>query len=919
MEKSLSYSFSENYLEKLAAHICKEYLSKNTDLSRVACVFGGRRPGLFLRREISKLTKKSFIPPRILTIDELVSRIISPGQALKAIGDLDAFYLIYQLAKENIPGLLKQRSSFSQFLPWAGEIVSFIEQLDLEDISNDSLATIQKSAAIGYEVPASINSLLKKIIKIRKNYHSRLKKNALTSRGMRYLMAADLAADNDLPEFDRLIFCNFFYLHSTEERIVRGFLEQGKAQCIFQGRAKEWPVLSKNAKGLNLDITPSQAKKDDFSYFLHQGFDMHSQICLLKNLLKKEVKPGRSTVIVLPRPASLVPLLSEISAEVKEFNVSMGYPLARSPLYELFYFLAKAQESAKSGKYYAKDYLALMKHPLVKTLEAGLKEPSLAGLVYKAEDALTGRKKSAIGGSLFISLDDIEKEPGLAALSDIHSLFFRAWESLTVFEEFCRVLENLLKVLLKKSRIGEFKFNLGVIDSVFSVKEDLANSSFSREVFQPNELWEIFQQRLQAQAIPFLGSPLKGLQILGLFETRSLNFDNVIILDANETVLPKLKIYEPLIPREVMLNLGLNRLEKEEEIQRYQFMRLIYGAKRVDLIYQENQQAQKSRFIEELLWKNQRKSKELLSKPIPKASFSIKTAGKNKLITKTPEMVAHLKKATYSASRVNTYLDCPLNFYYRYLLGFKEQEDLLAGPQSSCIGTFIHELLEETFARFKGKKPLINREFRNYFKAKRDEKFALEIAPRMKSDSFLLAKIIENRLDKFLDNEETRPVKELICLEAKCKSEIAIAGQLVNFQYTIDRIDRLEDDRILVIDYKSGASSYSPKRLSALEKMPLSRESLKDNIKSFQLPLYYYFTIKEFSRSKVNAELYSIRTLQRTPFISPADYPQRQRVAEICMEALNFLVSEIFDPEVGFCADKNKRRCQFCPYTYLCR
>ena len=315
-------------------------------------------------------------------------------------------------------------------------------------------------------------------------------------------------------------------------------------------------------------------------------------------------------------------------------------------------------------------------------------------------------------------------------------------------------------------KIGKFKFNLAVIDAIFSIKEDLANSLFSRESFMPVELWEIFLQKLEAQAIPFIGSPLKGLQILGLFETRSLNFDNVIILDVNESILPKLKIYEPLIPREVMLNLGLNRLEKEEEIQHYQFMRLIHSAKRVDLIYQENQQIEKSRFIEELLWKDQQKTKTLLSEPIPKASFSIKVSSPGQLIVKTPQIVDYLKKQTYSASRINTYLNCPLRFYYRYVLGFREQDDLLKEPQSSCIGTFIHELLEETFAKFKGKKPLIDQRFRDYFKARKDEKFALEIVPRMRSDSFLLGKIIENRLNKFLDNEKKRQVQELIRLES---------------------------------------------------------------------------------------------------------------------------------------------------------
>ena len=109
-------------------------------------------------------------------------------------------------------------------------------------------------------------------------------------------------------------------------------------------------------------------------------------------------------------------------------------------------------------------------------------------------------------------------------------------------------------------------------------------------------MFRIFMNKLDHKPIAFSASPLKGLQILGLLETRSLNFENVLILDVNENSLPKLKIYEPLVPREVMISLGLNRLEKEEEIQRYQFKRLLSGARKVYLIYEESSKKEKAGF-----------------------------------------------------------------------------------------------------------------------------------------------------------------------------------------------------------------------------------------------------------------------------------------------------------------------------------
>jgi ATP-dependent helicase/nuclease subunit B len=127
-------------------------------------------------------------------------------------------------------------------------------------------------------------------------------------------------------------------------------------------------------------------------------------------------------------------------------------------------------------------------------------------------------------------------------------------------------------------------------------------AAFGEETFEAEDLFKIFRNKLENETVAFSGSPLKGVQILGVLETRALNFGHVLVLDANESILPKLKIREPLIPRDVMISLGLDRLEKEEEIQRYQFSRLIASAGRVDLFYAESEEHHRSRFVEDLVW-----------------------------------------------------------------------------------------------------------------------------------------------------------------------------------------------------------------------------------------------------------------------------------------------------------------------------
>ncbi len=934
----VTYNFTDNFIDKVADFLCSNFLKEGKDLSKIACVFGGKRPALFLMRTLSKKIGSAFIPPSVFSIDELMEYIVSGANALPKVKQLDADYYVYNIAKKVAPSILRGRESFNEFLPWAKEIISFIEQLDLENISNESLIYVQKSAAIGYEIPENINILLQHIIEIRKTYHKVLNEKKIYSRGLIYLKAVEITNQRAFDEFEALLFCNFYYLHQTEQLVIKNIYAQGKGICIFQGNQDDWSVLDKTAKQFDIVIKSEDQASANYRLNLYQGFDMQSQVCIAREILKK-TNDQENTVIVVSQSEILIPLLSEISCCLDEFNVSMGYPLKRSSLYVLFNLIFKVQESKKENKYYSKDYLNLLKHPLVKNLKLGDESEVTRVLIHKIEDFLQGTEESSIGGSLFLSLSEVEKEDKIYVLTSrtlsnmrinvsaddcgivlrqLHKLFFEDWENISNFSMFSEKLRVLLNTLVDKSVIWKFPFNLKVIEKLYSIVEELESLSFYRESFKQEEIMEIFRQKLEEEKISFIGSPLRRTQVLGLFETRSLNFENVIVMDANESILPKLKVYEPLMPREVMLSLGLNRLEKEEEIQRYQFMRLISGAKNVHLIYEENQVKEKSRFIEELLWERQKQSNKIEIIPAVRASFVIKTSPQQKIIEKTPEMINFLKNETYSASRLDTYLNCPLGFYYRYVLGLKEKENLLERLESAYVGSFIHELLESAFSKFIGRKPIIDAKFEKYFFDIMEEKFEKEMAQRMKSDSFLLKGIITERLKKFLEKEIERNVSKIICLEDKCKGEMFLNNDSLQFSYIVDRIDEFKDNSIIIIDYKTGGVDVIPKKLSDLEDIEMTRKSIKEKIKSFQLPLYYHFISKRFPNIKVNAELYKLRTLERKPFICKTDYVHKEKIMKICLSGLEYIFSEIFNLNVPFIPDKDERKCKYCPFNGFC-
>ncbi len=937
----ITYNFGSDLIERVADILYNDFYKKGKSLDRVACVFGGKRPALFLKKSLSKKIKLSFLPPAIFSMDEFIHHIAFSNKTVPKISNLELYYLIYRLAKDKLHFADKKRVEFSQFLSWSKEIVSFIEQLDLEDIDNQLLLDIQKSASIGYEIPLSVNQLLRNIISIRKGYHDFLSEKKVFSRGMVYLKAAKSIERLDFSEFDKIFFCNLYHLHKTEKKILKALYKTEKCVFIFEGSAKRWPILKENSELFTQSIEPVNKKSDPAQLNFYEGFDTQSQVCLVRELLHK-IKNKSSTLILLPRPETLAPLLAEVGQEIDQFNVSLGYPLSRSSLYALFSYLFQAHQSRRGRNYYSRDYLGVIKHPFIKNMPIVKEALPSRILAHKIEEALSGGFKSSLSGSLFFSLKDLERDQKIKnacqktlssldydlksadyflIIEQMHSLFFRNWEKVNSLRKFSQSLEAVLDSLSERGLLLNFPLERKALDVMYEIKEELASLSFADSVFSLEQIWSIFKQQLDSARISFIGSPLKGVQILGLLETRSLQFENVLVLDANEGVLPKLKVAEPLIPSEVMLSLGLGRLKKTEEVQRYHFMRLVESAARVDLIWAKNQTLEKSRFVESIIWNKQKKGIKIDSSLIPKTSFSLSFPQPQAGVKKTKEVIEYLRNCVYSVSRINTYLECPLQFYYRYVLGLGKKEDLLEGVKDFQIGNFIHQLLFELYSKFLGKKPVFDQKFKDYFKKEFALKYEKEIKPRMHSDHFLLRGIIEARLLKFLEEEKNREadILKIEALEKEYTDTLDLENLTLNFKYIVDRIDLCRSNQLSLIDYKTGAKDIIPRRLSSLEKIGPDRRQIRDSIKSFQLPVYSVLLQKKFKDKNVNAYVYNLRTAEKISFPALVDHSQKEKVLDVCLKALKFIVSQIFDPNVLFEADQDLRRCSYCDFRNLCR
>lgn len=914
MSRIFTVDFTRPFIHELAGIIEREYISRGRGLGRLAVVFGGRRPALFLKKELARRMGRAFIPPRFFTINEFMDNVANTAGVLAPANDLEDCFEIYRLARTMTPGLLEGRATFAKFQPWAADILDLIGQLDIEDVADAVVENVQQSARIGYEVPEGINHLLAEVLCLRRAFHARLEEKKTASRGLQYLRASRSVAAWDASAYDEIIFANFFYFHRTEEAVVKDLHARGKATLVFQGDQRKWPVLERIARRFGCELkegpVPVPVK---FDLKVYSTADVHAEAATVRDILAGISDKGR-TVVVLPDPAALVPFLSALPDEAGELNVSMGYPLRRSSLFLLLEALFKALASRRGDRYYAKDYLALIQHPFVKGLAWAGDPAPMAAAAHAIEDVLKGRVTGDISGRAFVTLEEIEKEPHVAAaaqevLATAHAALLGVWDGMGGLPDFARKMRQLLDVLAEKSPMNDYPLNVNILARMRAVCDEFGAPSWGGEDFTVEEAFRIFEGRAGTQMVHFSGTPLKGLQVLGLEETRSLDFEHVIVMDVNEGILPDINVRASLIPREVMVQLNLDRLELEEEIQHYQFMRVISSAASVHLVYQKNREKEPGRFVEELVWNVQQAKGRLEPYPTRRGAFAVRVVPQLRQAGKTPAMMAFLKNFTFSATSINAYMANPYTFYTTYVLGLRGEEDLLDEPDAVLVGTFMHGFLEELYKPWEGKSLDMGDPFEKRFWAIFERRFREVFLQRMRSDAFLVRGVMEHKLRAFLAHERERApsIARVEGLERDLDGAIPLSAGPVRFKVRIDRIEEGTGGGLLVLDYKTGGADKLPKKALSLSAAPDRRE-IFDSIRSFQLPLYMYFIARMFPGKHVNAGLYSLRDTDISLLLEQACAPEDAAAYfQPFLHALDVLVGEVLDPGQPFIDDELRK------------
>jgi CRISPR/Cas system-associated exonuclease Cas4 (RecB family) len=910
------------------------YISKSD--KKIAVISGGKRPFLFIKRKLAQQLGKAFFSPCFYTNDEFVEQFIFEKFGLAKISDIEAAYLIYKIIKDEEPHLLKGKTSFASFMEWSQEIFSFIEQLDLEDISEEKLKAIKANAEIGYDVPENINDFLKNIFKIRKSFHVKLDKSFRTTKGYSFLKASELDYFETREKFEEIILLTPFYLYKTEIKIFKKFYDAGNLTVIVQGNPKEFDVLESLYREFRETIPIIKPLKNSYELNIYSTVDDQSQGSCLKNLISSYSENDLDkTVVIVAEPKMLQSVVSELSIVTEKYNVSAGYPAEKSAVFLLINEIAEAQLSRRGEYYHSKDFVKVLMNPLFKNIKF-FGESAISRIVaHKIEEALRPDSNKSLSGKMFVSLKeiiedkdliyDIEKnisgtweyihpEKIIKILNELFEYFFVDWERIETFLDLSNVIFNFLNKLYSMSAIGNYPLNIGDMDILLSMFKEMKYGEVAKVKFKYEEIFVVFKKLIKNKKISLTGSPLKGLQVLGLLESRNLSFDNVFIVGMTDSAIPAVKKDYSLVPKDIMYALGIEMTHKEYEIQKYHFSRLIAGSKKLNLIYPDNDKEERSRFIESIIWEKQLESRDLNAVKVNKfvlPKFSIKKTLKQKY-AKTQEVKKYLKNMPYTYSKIDSYLTCRLKFYFQYVLSLDNETEIGSDISGGDIGNFIHDFLKDVFHENLDCEELKTQKFEKDFFEKLNTKFNSSSRFQFREDAFLIKEVFKRRMEKVLEKERQREFKSIYICEKKYNSIIQIeSGVTYKLNCIIDRIDN-NDKGYVIFDYKTGYISESAIS-SNFDKLEFNRQSIKKYVNSLQLPLYKYIFEKETGLKVLQYGLYNVKKAEII------DFPTQQYVYEKCIDILKFLLNEINSGDYFAFDEEDETNCKTCKYFYICR
>ncbi len=945
----------QTFLNKVAQHIEQNYKEK---LDELCIVLPNKRGALFLKHQLAKVYEKTIWLPAIISSEDLVSEF----SGLQNLEDIDLICRLYESYKFIYSD---KAESFDSFAKWGHLILQDFNEIDrylvdapqlynnlssIKEIENWSLAGEELS-----EFQKNYLEFMKHLGGIYSHFTNSLLKNNDSYQGLSYKEAVKkFEVSPFVNRFHKIIFCGFNALNKAETIIFSKLVSSGKAEIIWdadkyylEDRVKEAGLfLRRNFKTFannEPQFIGEHFKENKFFEIVSVPKQIGQAQCvanILNNLLEKGTAPD-SIAVVLANEKLLWPVLKLLPEQIEHVNITMEYPLKYTSAYSGIDLLLKVHlgfetQQKKQKHIYYTDFLNLLRHSFFQEyLNAiGLQNTNTA-IINKIMDRnyafITHALLKELYGDSYVLLQEL-LEPWQNAKQTARSI--------SVFIQ--TVKEFHLSGELNNYKSIELEYLNVLIKNFNRVKELIEHYNY----FETLKSFKIiFNQIVGASSAAFIGEPLRGLQIMGVLETRTLDFENIILVSVNEGVLPSGKSMNSFIPNDLKRYFGMPLYGDKDAIYAYHFYRLLQRAKNTFITFDSETdtfgKGEKSRFVSQLELEMADYNKHCIIKESVAAStqFFENKIPEIKVDKNKDALELILNKAIsseeyfgLSPSSLITFKECSLKFYFRYGVGLKEPASLEESAEANTFGSILHESLENLYQPFVGKNisagdlrimeskvsESVETNFLNYF-TKTEAFFGKNLLQQSVLKEYV-KKLLENDID--FVNDLYKNELFIIALEKEMVADIFVKINNIPTKIFIkgkaDRIDRV-GDTIRIIDYKSSIHNTDKFKFTDFEDLFCDIEYNK----MFQLFLYAWLAFKNKIAipEQMNPCIIAFKKFEKEPKYISSEKAPLVFTEELLKQFENRLVSfieKLFDEKIAFTQTEDKDVCKFCAYNAIC-
>ncbi|MDR2423313.1 MAG: PD-(D/E)XK nuclease family protein [Prevotellaceae bacterium] len=944
----------QTFLGAVAENLYARY---GGEISQLTMVFPSRRSQLFFFDELSRIIRQPLWSPEYMSMDEVISSFTT----LKKADDFALLIYLYEVYRKHT----KTDETFDSFYFWGETLINDFNDIDKYLVDARLLFSNLKAQKnlegdfsflskeqIGYIRqfwssfdPAGESHLQERFIEIwdvmyliYNDFRQILKQRGQTYSGMIYRDAAENINSGTAIIDKKYVFAGFNAVGECEAALFTCLRNAGKADFYWDcdpyyidDKAQEAGLfMRRNIERYppppDFHLAPSLTEQKDI-HIISAPSDVAMAKSLPVILQQMKASFDKQTAIALADENLLIPVLYSLPPECADVNITLGYPLVQIPVFVLAELLVRMQNSYRDENrgFYCRDVLAVLKHGYVFRSNRQQIEATIADIVQN--------NRIYIDVSLFAGNEFLQKiftpATGYRQTVDYLTEIFETVANLPDMGEDERLLRREYIFFINKSLI--------------QLKNAIAETGVEtgRQVF-----FNLVRNIFRSMKIPFSGMPLEGLQVMSMHETRALDFDNIVLLSANEGRLPAATGRLSYIPYNLRKAYGLPCFEHFEANAAYNFYRLIQRAKNIRLLYstvaEQTGTGEMSRYLYQLKFESGFAVSEY---PVTFNINSVET--RSITIPKDEETMKALMhytsqnpQKTLSPSAINSYISCPVKFYLEKIARLKQDETVNEDLPQNIIGNIIHKVMETLYNPLKNRRASIEKlggikNGRAQIDALIDRFFALEFYKKQELPAefhnngkmLLVRDVTRKYIDGILNCDCRRAGFVPLDFESRVSASIVAGSFNIRLEGIIDRIDQC-DNEILIIDYKTGGGGRTSDRRMKFNGVASLFDSDPDrrNKEVFQTFLYAYMYTKSLKPdSTIVPAIYFVRDCYSPSFTHIiTDAESKQKVADFdnyiaeFEDALATCLRDIFDPSKPFTQTEHKKNCQICQFYDIC-